>query len=173
MNKKELDLLMRKIAVGDDNAFALLYEKTKRGVFAFVYSYLQNYADTEDVMQETFIAVKQKAKLYKPNTDARAWILQIAKNLSLDELRKRKQRIEKAETIHNEPYEEPRIPFLDELTKTLSDKEREIVLLHAVWNYKHKEIADMKELPLGTVTWIYKTALAKLKKELEKENEEV
>jgi len=99
MNKKELDLLMRKIAVGDDNAFALLYEKTKRGIFAFVYSYLQNYADTEDVMQETFIAVKQKAKLYKPNTDARAWLLQIAKNLSLDELRKRKQRIEKAETV--------------------------------------------------------------------------
>lgn len=173
MNKKELDLLMCKIAVGDDNAFTLLYEKTKRGVFAFVYSYLQNYADTEDVMQETFIAVKQKAKLYKANTDARAWLLQIAKNLSLDELRKRKQRIEKAETIHNEPYEEPRLPFLDELTKTLSDKEREIVLLHAVWNYKHKEIAHMKELPLGTVTWIYKTALAKLKKELEKENEEV
>ena len=91
MNKKELDLLMRKIAVGDDNAFALLYEKTKRGIFAFVYSYLQNYADTEDAMQTVYLKIKTGISSYRTGTNGRAWILQIAKNTALDFLRKRKQ----------------------------------------------------------------------------------
>ena len=53
------------------------------------------------------------------------------------------------------------------MTRSLSAEEKEIVLLHAVWDYKHREIAKMLSLPLGTVTWKYKKALKKLKKEWE------
>lgn len=56
------------------------------------------------------------------------------------------------------------------MTKTLGETEREIVLLHAVWGYKHREIARMTGLPLGTVTWKYKTALEKLRREWEAED---
>lgn len=91
MNKKQLDLLMADVVRGDNDAFSRLYGEMKRGVFAFAYSYLGNCADAEDAVEEVFLTVKQKAFLYKPGTDVRAWIFQIAKNFALDELRRRKR----------------------------------------------------------------------------------
>ena len=79
MNKQGLDVLMKKVADGDNEAFARLYDEVKKGVFAFAYSYLRCAADAEDVTEEVFFAVKRKAYLYRPGTDARAWIFQIAK----------------------------------------------------------------------------------------------
>ena len=140
--------------------------RSKRACLLFAYSYLRCAADAEDVTEEVFFAVKRKAYLYRPGTDARAWIFQIAKNLSLDELRRRKRRAEPLEEA-GEPAVPPRLPALDLLTKCLDETEREIVLLHAVWGYKHREIAQMKGMPLGTVTWKYNAALEKLRKEWE------
>ena len=55
------------------------------------------------------------------------------------------------------------------MTNVLDESEREIVILHAIWQYKHREIAEILSLPLGTVTWKYKAALAKLRVFLEDE----
>lgn len=162
MDKRECDALTGRVAAGDTATFEALYEGMKRGVFAFAYAYLGNFADAEDAVQETFLAVKRKAYQYKNGTDARAWVFQIAKNKCLDELRRRKARGEGEPT--EERGEETRFPMLDDMTACLNDEEKEIVILHAVWQYKHKEIAEMKRLPLGTVTWKYNKAIEKLKK---------
>lgn len=74
MNKREMDTLMKKVAEGDNDAFAQLYGAAARGVLAFAYSYLRNYADAEDVTEEVFFTVKKKAYLYRAGTDARAWL---------------------------------------------------------------------------------------------------
>ncbi len=165
MYERRLDNLMKEVTQGSERAFEELYEDMKRGVFALAYSYLRNYEDAEDVLQQTFLTVKRKAYLYRVGTNARAWIFQIAKNAALDELRKRKQRKE-GELLREEGVETP-VVFLDELTARLSEEEREIVIMHAVWGYKHKEIAEEKGLPLGTVTWKYNEAIKKLRKEQE------
>lgn len=165
MYERRLDNLMKEVTQGSERAFEELYEGMKRGVFALAYSYLRNYEDAEDVLQQTFLTVKRKAYLYRVGTNARAWIFQIAKNAALDELRKRKQRRE-GELLREEGVETP-VVFLDELTARLSEEEREIVIMHAVWGYKHKEIAEEKGLPLGTVTWKYNEAIKKLRKEQE------
>ena len=165
MYERRLDNLMKEVTQGSERAFEELYEGMKRGVFALAYSYLRNYEDAEDVLQQTFLTVKRKAYLYRVGTDARAWIFQIAKNAALDELRKRKQRKE-GELLQEEGVETP-VVFLDELTARLSEEEREIVIMKAVWGYKHKEIAEEKGLPLGTVTWKYNEAIKKLRKEQE------
>ncbi len=167
MDEGLLDNLMKEVARGSARAFERLYEGMKRGVFALAYSYLRNYEDAEDAVQETFLTVKRKAQLYRMGTNARAWIFQIAKNVALDELRRRKRRME-APSLKDEGVETP-LPFLDELTARLSEEEREIVLMHAVWGYKHKEIAEEKGLPLGTVTWKYNEAIKKLRKEQEEQ----
>ena len=164
MDKKQIDALMTKVAEGDNRAFERLYEETRRGVYAFAYSYLGNPADAEDTTEEVYFTVKRKACLYRPGTDARAWLFQIAKNLSLDELRRRKQRPESLEGLSSDPSESPKLPALDLMTAALNESEKEIVLLHAVWGYKHREIAKMTGLPLGTVTWKYKSATEKLRR---------
>lgn len=167
MNERLWDNLMKEVARGSERAFEELYEGMKRGVFALAYSYLRNYEDSEDALQETFLTIKRKAHMYEAGTNARAWIFQIAKNVALDELRRRKRRME-TESFKDEGVETP-LPFLEELTARLSEEEREIVLMHAVWGYKHKEIAEEKGLPLGTVTWKYNEAIKKLRKEQEEQ----
>ena len=143
MNKREMDTLMKKVAEGDNDAFARLYGAAAGGVLAFAYSYLRNYADAEDVTEEVFFTVKKKEYLYRAEP--------------LDEL---------AEAKASVP---PKLPQLDLMTECLDETEREIVLLHAVWGYKHREIAEATGLPLGTVTWKYNAALAKLRGYLEEE----
>ena len=53
----------------------------------------------------------------------------------------------------------------------LNEKEREIVILHMIDNLKFKEIAKMKDKPLGTILWLYNKAIKKLKRKVEEENE--
>jgi len=52
--------------------------------------------------------------------------------------------------------------------KILSEEEFSIVMLISVEGYKRREIADMYNLPVSTVTWKYQQSLDKLKKEIEK-----
>lgn len=164
LQKRKLDALMKRVTEGDNDAFCLLYEATAKGIFAFAYSYLGKREDAEDVTQETFFAAKRKAHLYRPGTDVRAWLFQIAKNLSLDELRKKKNSAAPlGDALENTLSVKPQLTELDALTACLDEAEREIVLLHAVWQYKHREIAELTGTPLGTVTWKYKKALAKLR----------
>ena len=67
------------------------------------------------------------------------------------------------DALENTLSVKPQLTELDALTACLDEAEREIVLLHAVWQYKHREIAELTGTPLGTVTWKYKKALAKLR----------
>ena len=55
MRHAQTDKLLRRIAMGDNQAFEQLYERSKRGVFAFLHTYLHNYADTEDAMQMVYL----------------------------------------------------------------------------------------------------------------------
>ena len=83
-----LDAIMKRVAEGDNKAFEELYHQTSKGVYTFAYSYLNNREDALDVMQSAYLQVKRKAYTYKGG-NAKAWLLQIVKNLALDELRKR------------------------------------------------------------------------------------
>lgn len=59
---------------------------------------------------------------------------------------------------------------LDE-ERALYGSEREIVTLH-ISGFRHREIAEIMEKPIGTVLWTYNNALAKLKRALQKEGED-
>ena len=165
MNGIETDRLLRKIAKGDNLAFESLYLKTKRGVYAFLYSYLKNSHDTEDAMQTVYLKIKLNISSYKIGTNGRAWILQIAKNHALTLLKQNKRHEEYVETRSNE------YSFGGEITdiieRVLSEDEKKILILHVLWGYKHREIAQELSCPTGTVTSKYKRAIEKLRKELE------
>ena len=59
--------------------------------------------------------------------------------------------------------------ILTECMKLLSDEERQIVILHAVAGFKHRETAKLLELPLSTVLSKYNRAMKKLKNHIGKE----
>lgn len=165
MQDRQIDQLLQRIAQGDNDAFETLYKQTGRGVFAFVYSYLKNYQDSEDVLQTVYLKIKLNAGSYKQGTNARAWILQIAKNLSLNEIKKRKPSEELTENIPSRSSEFG-LGISDVMNKVLDEEERQIIILHVLWGYKHREIAAITGSPTGTVTSKYKRSVQKLQSAL-------
>lgn len=176
MDKKVLNDLLIKIQNGDEYAFEKLYELANKSVYTFVYSFVKQKETAEDLMQDTFIKIKKYCALYKENTNASAWILQIAKNTSLDYIKKYKRETNFDESEIDVPCETPSLDnnlFLHNImNKYLSSEERQIILLHDIHGYKNKEIAKFLSLPLGTVLWKYNSAIKKLRKKLKEEKNE-
>lgn len=173
MSKAEINALLVRTANGDNAAFEKLYALTKKGVFAFLHTYLHNYADTEDAMQTVYLKIKTGISSYSAGTNGSAWVLQIAKNHALNELKKRRQTVELDETTV--AVEMPAFSggsgVTEAMEKALSEEEQRIVALHVLWDYKHREIAQMLDYPTGTVTSKYKRAIEKLRKALKEEEQ--
>ena len=171
MNRKKMDECLVRAQKGDKAAYSQFYVETAKGVFAFLYSYYRNSARTEEAMQETFYRALKNIALYRAGTDARAWLLQIAKNIALNDL-SRAKREEKFTSENFQPTatETPSDGgVFDAMNRVLDDTERQIVILHVLWGYKHREIAEKLAMPLGTITSKYKTSVAKLKQYLREE----
>lgn len=175
MRKREIDLMLEKVSKGNNDAFEKLYVETRRGVYAFIFSYLHNAMDTEDVMQTVYLKIKNSISTYKVGSNGLAWILEISKNTALNELRRRNRcesvDIENVMLKSDErySYSEDKESIMSAMKRTLSEEEQRIIILHVIWGYKHREIAEITESPTGTVTSKYKRAIAKLKSALKEE----
>lgn len=168
MDNKYIDELLYKISTGDNKAFEELYLKTRKGVFSFLYSYLQNYHDAEDAMQSVYLRIKRFIHSYTQGTNGLAWILQIAKNFALTEL-KRNKPTQELDSLPEPSYDFEYNSITEVMKKTLDEDEYRIVTLHVLWGYKHREIGKELGMPTGTVTSKYKRAIEKLRKVLKEE----
>lgn len=103
-----------------------------------------------------------------------AWVMKIGKNLFLMKQRQNSPTIisldvqedldknyKTALSFDNVKDVETRI-WLEQLFSVLSEEERNIVIMHLVEGLKHREIADLLDIPLGTVLPKYKRALKKM-----------
>lgn len=166
-----LDGDLRLLVTGDGEAFERIYAATRRAVFGFALSILKNRQDAEDVMHDVYVSVFNAAA-YKPGGKPMAWILKITKNLCLKSIRAGKRKSFDSETeLQNMLAEDSTLSvdekmFMAEVMESLSDTEREIVVLHAVSGFKHREIADVLDLPLPTDLSKYNRALEKLRKKI-------
>ncbi len=168
------DNIIKRIAKYDKKAFEILYNKTSGAVFGLAMSMLKNKSDAEDVVQETYISIYQNASKYKSKNKAMAWIFTITRNFALMKIRDLKKRehvnlddlynVGVENKIEEELYKEK---IVDVLLSTLKEDERQIVVMHAMSNLKHKEIAKIMDISLSTELSKYKRSLQKLKKEME------
>ena len=178
-NLKKLKKDMAALKSGDVSALEGIYELTSRGVFSFVLPILRDYDKAEDIMQQTYVSLYEKIDQYDEKKNPLNWILTMAKNLALNEINKDSREIttdfmesvngDRVFTFDSSEFDTPTI---DLANKILTPSELQIVMLYAIAEYKHREIAEMLDLPLGTVTWKYSNAIAKLKKALEEGNYE-
>ena len=170
---ERLEPLMLRMQAGEQAALAELYRRTRTAVYGSALSYLKHTHDAEDVTQDTFVRVWERIPQYQPRGTPLAWVLTIARNLSLMKLRERG----KTEELEPEAWERIAVDsplvtaedrqVLQAALAALSDEERQVVTLHAVTGWKHKEIAALLELPLSTVLSKYRRALQKLRAILE------
>ncbi len=172
---EELEDQILRVAKGDTGALEALYKGTRTVVYGLALSIVRNPQDAEDLMQDTYLRVYRGAASYRPQGKPLAWILRITRNLSLDKVR--------SKPTGELPLEEAWIPapgsdisestldrlLLQGLLSRLSEEERQIVILHSVEQFKHREIAELLDIPLGTALSKYRRSLSKLRKMLEED----
>lgn len=171
MDNSLIDLMMH-IQNDEMEYFDMFFEKTKRPVFNLIYSYLRDCDESEDILQETYLKMLRYKKKIKLDGNILSYLLQIAKTLSLNYLKrhKREEYIEDIELIPEERKDIPRdldeSPVVKAMKAVLKDSEYQIVILHIVNGMTHKEIASLLKKPLGTITWAYNNAIEKVRRKM-------
>lgn len=169
------ETLISRVAGGDTGALAELYGSAAKQVFGFALSILKNTRDAEDVLQDVFIKVWSAAGSYRAQGKPMAWILTITKNLAMSRLRESSRLADIPEDEWRLFYvESPAVTqedrlVLDAAMRSLTDEERQIIMLHAISGLKHAEIAALLGLPLSTVLSKYSRSKVKLQNILREE----
>ena len=177
---------------GDRAAFAALVRRHQTALYNFALRHLRVPQAAEDVVQDAFVRVVQNAAEFKHEARFTTWLYTIARNLCIDQLRKRALR----EAPVARPggaaraAEEGDGPTLGEQTadsgerrargdrhassrsgsprrsRTLPDEQREVFLMREVANLPFKEIADITGVPENTVKSRMRYALERLQQTL-------
>ncbi len=166
--RQQLNTLLLGLKNGDLNALDGIYELTSTAVFSIALSVVHNSEDAKDIMMSTYLRVREKINYFTPNTNGYAWVLTIAKNLSINESKKISRStptdFQENEFIAQSEQIDADIPIFKIAKRILNSEELTIVLLHIVNGYKHREIAEIVNKPIGTVLWSYNNSLKKIKK---------
>lgn len=172
---RELDRLLLQVGQGDREAFARLYSLTRGAVYALALSLLRDAHEAQDVAQDVYVKVWESAPAYRPQGSPMAWLLTVTRNLARSRLRQSGRQIALDEEAWNAiPAAAPDVEdrqLLQGALARLGAEEREIVLLHAVTGLKHREIAQLLELPLSTVLSKYHRGLKKLRAQMKGESD--
>jgi RNA polymerase sigma-70 factor (ECF subfamily) len=83
--------LARKVQKGDRQAFEVILAKYERPIFSFIYHFFQDRALCEDLTQETFLRAYRFIDSFRPKEKLSTWLFSIAKNLCIDELRRKRK----------------------------------------------------------------------------------
>ena len=176
MNAAQLDEnIIIRLGKGDNSAFRELYQQTSGAVYGFALSILKNKQDAEDVMHDTYIRAYNGAVSYRPTGKPLTWMLTIVRNLCYNRIRDNRicedisqyNDILCSETGHD-PEERA---LVEQAIGVLASDERQIVILHAITGMKHREIAEILDVPTGTVLSKYNRALRKMRAEIERKRD--
>jgi len=177
--------LIRSIAHAQVDALSELYDRYSRLVFSIAYSSTGNQGSAEEITQDVFTRVWEKAKMYDANlAKVSTWLISITRNRSIDELRRIKvrpdlQSLSWAEIVSDQI---PQVNGPEELVeqsirqhvvrkavKGLPKDQQTALELAYFKGLTHSEIADLLGEPLGTVKTRIRLAMQKLRQTLEKE----
>ncbi|MBA2520305.1 MAG: sigma-70 family RNA polymerase sigma factor [Chloroflexia bacterium] len=184
-------LLVRRIAAGDTAALAVLYDKHAGIVHAVIVRVVHDHQVAEDLLQESFLRVWQHARTYDGSLGrVRAWLLGIAHNLALNELRRRRRRPQEAphapdavapilETVAAPDPDPADVAWSrtrqTRITSALTDLPRAqqaVIALYAA-GHSQSEIAATLNEPLGTVKTRMRRGLQTLRSVLTREGLDV
>jgi RNA polymerase sigma-70 factor (ECF subfamily) len=133
--------LMLRVKRGDRAAFASLVDKYKQPVMNFIFRSLRDEIEAEDLAQNVFLQAWKSRGRYKQTAKFSTWLFTIARNLCLNEIRRRSRHpAESIEEAHAEHDDQPRQQYEDKSQIAPPDK-----LLHGELAQKIEEA--LAELP--------------------------
>jgi len=151
--------IIARIYSGDEGAMALLYDRYSPVVYAVALRVLSDSSAAEDILQDVFMQLWRNPQAFNASRGSLpAWLAVIARNRSIDQLRKRRPEVEAAETVISmDPDLENtavRNQAIDKVRAVLGDmpEEQRTALQMAFFEgLTHVEIAGKTGQPLGTV----------------------
>ena len=170
---RHIDRLLLRMGEGDNEAFRGLYDEINTDIFGFAMSIVRDPREAEDIAHDAFLRIWQSAAGYKSAGKPMAWVLTVVRNLAL-------MRIREQGRVSDTTAEEALLYIADTrqldgedkqmlraALEKLSPEEFQIVTLHAVSGFEHREIGRMLGVPDATVRTRYRRALMKLRAFLE------
>jgi len=171
MEDKRFDACMEKIQAGNKEGLREIYDDYSGYIWSVVYGIVKNKENAEDITSDFFIKLWEKADSYRTGGGHRTYITVMARNMAIDYIRKYHREeaadVEIMEEGQKESQPEQQViskVTVEEALKTLNDTERQIVNLKIMGELTFKEISRVMKQPMGTVTWKYQNALAKLRR---------
>lgn len=179
MNARDDATLLRAVAERDEAAFGELYDRLSRPVFSLVVRVLRSRAEAEEVMQEAFWQVWERAPDFREELGSPfSWIVTIARRKAIDRLRanaRHLRRIEEAQGLRDSDEDFVAPAALEALASDergdavraalgkLNLEERRAIALAFFDGLTHEEIATALRTPVGTIKARIRRGLLKLK----------
>ena len=161
---------------GDQIAFRKIVEKYQNSLLNFFYYMNANMQEGEDLTQETFLKVYLYRDKYTPTAKFTTFLYRIARNTGIDYLRKKKaisvsfddDLLEQPESDTGRSSDIDVKGDIEKALQLLPEKLRSVVVMSYFEDLKYQEIADILEIPLGTVKSRMSFAMNQLKEIMEK-----
>ena len=147
----------------NEKAFNELYYKYKNTLYFIIFDYLKNRENTEEVLQDTFLDIYNKIEQFSYNKNFKAWMFQIARNNALDFYRKKNNLVLDEDIVSSTKSYDTSEDIYHDLRMILKEDEFTVLILSAVYDIKHKDIASYLNKPVGTISWLYQEAKKKAK----------
>jgi len=156
--------LLRAVASGDPQAFAVLVERYQASFFRLAARTVGDEREAQDCVQLAFFRIFRKARDYRPGLPAAPWLYRILTNACVDAWRRRRHEVLVAEPHvgATRPADAATRIDLAAALARLPTQTRVVLLLHAMEGLSNAEIAAIRGVSVNTV----KTQIARARKQL-------
>lgn len=169
--------LMQLVASGNPRAFEVVYERHCTAVFSLAYRICGAQTAAEEIAQEAFLAIWRSGARYdRARGSVRTWLLGVVHNRAIDALRRTTvhqrhqtldeqaaERLEAPERTDVEAARREEARSMRALLDGLPEEQRRVIELAYFGGFTHEQIAQMLDLPLGTVKGRMRLALEKMR----------
>jgi RNA polymerase sigma-70 factor (ECF subfamily) len=170
--KQAEKLLIERARKGEVAAFDLLVRRYERNVYNTAYRMSGSYDDASDISQEAFVRAWNNLKSFRGDSAFSTWLYRIVTNVFLDDRKKKRSRREHQsldeamdldESSVTRQFEDPspgpeelaesdeRRRILERAINSLPEAQRVMVVLYHTQGLAYEEIAEITQLPMGTV----------------------
>jgi RNA polymerase sigma-70 factor (ECF subfamily) len=156
--------ILKQLKKGDMSSFDEIYYKTNKAVYYAAYLILKDEDSALDIMQETYLQFLNNIKKIPLETEIVAYLTTTSKNKAINLYNRKKKEKEFAYLQKDYSFSslEYNSGLIDVIKSTLNEKEFYVFMLKVIGGYSFKEISVLKNIPLGTATWLYQEARKKL-----------
>lgn len=168
---------------GQDQCFECLVRRYKSQVFSTIYAVVRDRYVAEEIFQETFIKVCQQIRDQKYADDGRfnRWLIRIARNMSIDHIRREKNKIMitdsegndifnflviKQDSVEDDIVRRDSNRHIRHLIRLLPEVQQEVIIMRHYGNMSFKEIADATQVSINTALGRMRYALMNLRRML-------